>query len=380
LSLSDEAFLASIANETLKKKYYSKLRSESAKIRKQFHAERETLRDNIVEGLKDYEEHDTLVNLSIFPFVQNYPPRKLGYKLNACDPLLEKGKRNFDFLIAKEDDDKFILIFGEAKIDRDHFERIVDEVIEKIRVVNEEINTIAEEYLKNTTKKILFEVAISIHGNYVDKLQSALEEKLHENASQLKDIERTRIVIWKIDINNNSLERSEPGYNNSLHHRLVHADAKLNSRINRIEVSGSKVLNFFSQSHIVTKLSALIGLVVSNKIMKKGANFSLSELSQYLEKEFGYIHSNYHEKIVNEIVNAGLDIGLLEKLDPTTYAIKKEFSGGSLNERIIVKLWIKQRLHKELQRRLETYRIDLQREISAEFKALPRSESLEKFF
>lgn len=81
MSLSDETFLASIQDEDLPKKYRTFLRTETIKIRKAFNSERATLKEQYEKGIEVLDQHDELLNLGIFPFIQNYPPRQLGYKL-----------------------------------------------------------------------------------------------------------------------------------------------------------------------------------------------------------------------------------------------------------------------------------------------------------
>lgn len=381
MSLPDDTFLASIDDDVLKKKYSSLVKNETIKIRKSFKAERQKLKDNYDDGINILNQHDELLNIGIFPFIQNYPPRQLGYKLRQCDPLHEDKKCNFDYLIIKEEKSKAILIFGEAKIDKDHFDSIIEEVVAKIRVVQSDIEAIKTKYLSENTKKMHIEYVILVRAAYVDKAQNAIEKKLHEEMQKGgKYLDGIRIVLWKADVNESWLERAEPGHNNPFFDRLVHADANLNSRLVHIDLNGPNVLEFFPQSHIVKKLSAIIPVVISNKARIKKAIFTVSELRESLEKELGYIHASLHESILKEIVGEGLEIGLLEKLDSNTYKVKEQYSGSSLNAKVIRKEWVKFRLYKELQRRIETMRIDLQMKIGEEFRTKPRTQSLEQWF
>ena len=75
--------------------------------------------------------------------------------------------------------------------------------------------------------------------------------------------------------------------------------------------------------------------MISNKIRTKRAVFTTSNPRQALENELGYTHSTRQGFVINEIINEGLEIGLLEKLDPNTYKIKEAFSGPSLKSRSI---------------------------------------------
>lgn len=378
MSQTDEAFVVGINDDKLKKKYFSELKTGKRQIKREFNDAKSKILDKYEKAIEAYQMHDELVNLGIFPFLQTYPPRLLGYKLKCCDPLLETGKPNFDFLIVKEANNKAILIFGEAKIDRDNFDSIAEEVLQKIEVVRANLETIRRTYLSLDTIIVHAEYVILIQGRYVDKMRSSLEKAFTEEKKGRIN-EGTRIIIWKADLNEGCLERFEPGYKNPYYQQMIHADGKLNSRLNRLERNDPNVLDLFPQSHIVRKLHTIIRVALSNKALRK-MTFSTGDMRQILEQELGYIHPSRHGAIINEILDEGVEIGILEKLDPGTFRIAKAFSGKSLNAKAINKVWLNRRLDRELQTAIENFRSDLQKSIVEEFGARPRTPSLEKWF
>ena len=71
------------------------------KIRAQFRKNKKTIKSQLQHEIANYEEHDELVNMIIFPFVQNTVFTTMGYRLVWCDPLYEKKLPNFDVMISK---------------------------------------------------------------------------------------------------------------------------------------------------------------------------------------------------------------------------------------------------------------------------------------
>lgn len=284
-------------------------------------------------------------------------------------------------MIVKEEKDKAVLLFVEAKIDKDHFDSIIEEILTKIKTIENDRTLIKKKYLLESTNKFHMEYVILIKAQYVDKLQGALKKKFHElRDKEIENFNTLRIVIWKADVNESWLERSEPGYNNEFFNRLVHADANLNSKLTRIERGGPNVLNFFPLSHIVKKLCSIILIVASNKARLKKATFTLNEIKESLEEELGYIHASLHGKILGGIIAEGLEMGLLDKVESSAYKVAEKYSGSSLNARIITHEWVKFRLYKELIKRLKPLKLELQKDIAEEFRTKPKPRRLEEWF
>lgn len=86
MSISDDAFLKSISDRSLKDKYIKAVN----KLKRKFKPDKE-FRQKYENKISDQETHDAYLNIVVFPFIQqNNIGSKLGYIFFACDPFYER--------------------------------------------------------------------------------------------------------------------------------------------------------------------------------------------------------------------------------------------------------------------------------------------------
>lgn len=373
LSLEDDAFLSTIHNTKLHSRYRKRLKEELSKTRKQYRNQAKKLQTDQSNGISDNEDHDQIVNMSLYPFVEKTAiSENLGYTLRYCDPLQELGLRNFDFLIAKTTTKRVTAIFGEAKTTFAKAPSIIREVKEKKAIVDTNLSYITENYLGKTQLPIDIECVVSVYPQFVDDIQDALEQSFDQDGPG----DKTKIVVWKADPHNSMLDIANPGRSTPHRLRMLHAENALNKELTNLEVP-RKVLTFFPQSHAATKVKSLITLLEFIKATTGGTEFTAAQVDHFLGSELYYLNEEARRGFRKEILRNAEQVGFIESKGFDRYDVKKVYSGASLRGETIEKLWISHRMKEERNKRIEETRLHVQNEIRAEYDKEPR---IEKYF
>ena len=234
---------ASINVPGLANKYRLRLNEGSKKIRAQFRKNKKTIKSQLQHEIANYEEHDELVNMIIFPFVQNTVFTKMGYRLVWCDPLYEKKLPNFDVMISKIKETSILSIFIEAKTSDRHLHGLVDELIEKQRICEENQDYICEKYLDSKLPNE-FEYVVCGYSLFIDNIQDAIEQKF-SNAGSDGDLVSRKLIVWKADKWKSILGLTNPGKSNTFQRAMLHNDTNLSTELSRGVVVSHKALSFF---------------------------------------------------------------------------------------------------------------------------------------
>lgn len=373
LSLDDEAFLSSIHDEELRAKYRKRLRDELAKVRKQLRLKRKKFRDDQYDGIADNEMHDQIINMAVYPFIEKTrASEQLGYSLRYCDPLRELGYRNFDFLIAKKGKKRVIAIFGEAKTTRLRAESIANEIRAKQRIVEENIPYIRKAYLEDTSLPVDVEYVITVFPGFVDDIQDALEQSFEAEDPP----ENTKIIIWKTDDHDSTLDIANPGKANHHKLRMLHADNALNEALKNLEVP-RKARTFFPQSHPATQIKALIRMLEYIKATTGKLEFTVPQVDDFIANELYYMDIEGRQALRETILKNAEQIGFIENKGFGQYDVKKEYAGASLKGETVERLLVNTKIKEDQDKKIKECRRNVQDEILAEAEKRP---TMEKYF
>lgn len=372
LDSNNDPFINQILDEELKQLYYKKLSDGIKRIKKETTKEIKKEKEKYLQYINESEKHDELVSMSIFPFIQNtYLTSELGYKFRYCDPLFEKGFKNFDALVVKETNKTIICIFIEAKTGV--YSEHVKEIEQKQKICEDNRQYIIHNYLNDTKLKVIFEYVIAVYSMDTDDILDFIKNYYHDDSSAMKN----NIIIWKCDRYESKLSVANIGKTNPLKQKMLHLDQSLNRKLCNLETS-HKTLSFYPQSHIVTKIKSLINLIQSNKILDYKKNeFSTSEVDEYFQKTLFYLNINDINELRKYVLLIAEEINLIVNKGGGKFTVKKEYSGSSLKSITVEKLWIENKINKNKINEIEDLRKKIQSEILELAKTKPR---LDEFF
>lgn len=307
--ISDDEFIKKLIVKGLSRKY----KEDASKLRKKLRSILKTndheLTEKMINELEIMEYHDQLISMSIFPFLQTSSLSPLGYRFIRTAPLLEKGVKNLDFLICRKTEKATIVIFGEAKSSISNRTKIINEYNERKKVIETHRKYILEQYLGNPTNNVIFEYVLSVFSAEAAKMKESIEQ----NGGS--------IILWSADLAFSDL-RLEGSRNPQLRHTMSHSDHDLSRSMNKISTS-KKTAILFQQSHIVTKLKLIITVKeVANAFNHtKDQRFSLSLLTEYIDKVFFYLDDKTKELEIQNILQKATDMKLITKHEDGGYMI-----------------------------------------------------------
>jgi hypothetical protein len=304
----------------------------------------------------------------IFPFVQNTSLTRMGYRLVCCDPLYEKKVSNFDALIARYTKKVVDAIFVEVKTSDKHLPGLVDEMIEKQNICEQHREYILKNYL-GTDLPCRFEYVVCGYSYFVDDIQAAIVQKFSDGDKS--ELNEKKLVVWKADKWKSSLGLTNPG-KNVIKQQMLHSDSNLNTELSKGYVVSHRILTFFPQSHIVTKIKSIAKMLISMKVIYSKTEFDTKEVKDFLENELYYLKTDTRDELMQKILDVSEKIGIIQNLGFGSYKLTKEYSGSSLNERIVEKLWIEYKVKEEQTRKIDQYTQNLREQTRTEDENTPR--------
>ena len=307
-----EEDLAALKQRRLYSEYKRALREGKRRIEAEFREEADILRRRKRKGLDDDHDHRRALNLCIDPFYKvTAKPWKLGYHFNRASPLSEPGLevKNMDFLIVNYGERRHIAIFGEAKGSVGNPSRIVRETLERKKVVLKHKDYIKKEYLKIVDKKtpVYLEFVLGVPVESNNRICRAIEE------------EGGGLIPWAFGgFGGMCLSVDMPhSIGEDTRRKMKHRDRELNNALRECRSSES-CFSIFPQCHGTAKIQILIEV-------SKNLSVNLQDLRERVESDLFYLDTAECQAVVDEILQRGMDIGFIKRLDSNRYRIKSPF-------------------------------------------------------
>lgn len=354
---NDDDFLNSINDDRLRVEYNRLLSKAFKSVRRRHKTESKYSKSKYEQKISVSENHDDLVSMSIFPFIQRNELTETGYNLRVCDPLHELGIENFDALLAKEFRKNIVCIFVEAKTGEIN-SGIINEIKKKQRLCNLNKEYIRINYLDGIAKPLILEYVLSVNAMSADDAFNQISAHLNTNTNSPSD----KIIIWKSDIHFSQIGIVDPG-NHQNRINMLHADTDLNRKLHRIKTS-RVALGFYPQSHIVTKMKHLLSFLFATKVLTKRTEFTIREIDNYLIPALYYFKEDKRIIVRSQLLRSLSDIGFIQARELGKFEVTKEYSGGSMTEKTIENLWIKHQLARQLEEEMDKARNEVRNSIN----------------
>ncbi len=330
--LQDEEgeFLKKLGLADLQREYKQEKDGIISKIEREYETNSQ-LYENKSIGIKEDKFHKEVLNAAIFPFVQRgLLPQTLDYVYVRSSPLSERKLKNVDFLIVSPS--KKIAIFGEAKQSVNDPSRIIDEMKQRIAVINTNLDYV-EKYITPISKIEYVLVVRSFDAN---------------NMSKAIARSSANIILWHVGLQEQKLSIFVPSTSAERRASLMHYDDKLNRALSEVSTS-TELRTFFPESHPVTKMELLTGI-------DKGRDdhFTLNEVKSFVKQELDNLSEQEIDIHTKEIIEQAIKINFVRQTEDGNYKIQSRFKKPSSRYEELKEKWIKYSLEIEKQEKVSS--------------------------
>lgn len=355
--MDDDAFLRLVTFPDLKKLYDKRIKETIKEVNVAFRRDFEQLKEEHEYQIKSSRDHDQVVNLCVYPFVErDLPLSRLGYRFLRAAPLLELGVKNIDFLIYRQEGRRPIAIFGEAKSSIANYARTLNEVAERRRIIESNLGYIKTEYMKTGSDPIL-EHVLAVKSIIGIDTRDAILEGRHE------------VILWLVDFLERKLRLGQPPEEEPARHLMMHHDEDLTRFLSDGVLSNAATFAFYPQSHTVSKLKAMLQCL---ETLDRSLVVPIYRLSQFIDTQLFYLNDAQKTVEVDIIVREAEKIAFAVKFEdkPVLRIISRYRKLGSL-EAELQSLWLKTRMEEIRVSKVDEARTQVQNEIIAEQKSRP---------
>ena len=336
--INDEEFEKTLKSNNLGKKFKDEITRVRKDLRKGLKKENKKLEQSYKEEIRRSEYHDQLLSMAIAPFLNSAFQRKTGYKFLRCAPLLEKEVKNLDFLIFKDCEKKPIAIFGEAKSSISNPNQIIDEFIERKKILASHKDYVLKNYL-NTNKNILFEYVLVVFSRDISRMKQAIEER------------KIPIILWSADLAfcDLNLVASDKKEIKPL---MLHAESEFCNEIKNLQTY-LKIPIHYVQSHVVVRMRSLISVKEYHSAITSthDQKFTKDELDLYFQKTLHYLHQSLQDTEKKYLLTVASEMKLLKQVeDEYHFTTKSKGMKGQTKE--FESTWISMKLTKNREEKL----------------------------
>lgn len=349
--LSDEEFIDYLAFPELKEEYKREKKTVIDAIENRYRQEKDKLIQRKKDGIDEDQTHRMILNACIFPFAQEDSLQKYGYSFLRASPLRELNVTNMDFLLFHPDNVAQV-IFGEAKGRVTDSGRVVDELKERIDIINKNSEYIKQKYLKNSDFANEFVIGVGwADGN-------AMMKSVLRRGGNIK-VWSTGIVPGKKQVLMLITPSKDDG---PVGKTMLHEDKDFNQKLRSIDTS-SDFKSIFVESHSFAKLALLTIIRESSD-----GTFSFNDFLEIVKKEFDYLDSQEIMNIAQDILDLAVKIKYVEPVSSledieakrAKYKMLSKKKKADTKEAELKKKWMDFAIQKDMEQEITAQVIKLQ--------------------
>jgi hypothetical protein len=125
-------------------------------------------------------------------------------------------------------------------------------------------------------------------------------------------------------------------------------------------------------------MKSIIVVVQHLKAFQGGKpSFTVKDMDDFLKTQLFYLDKKLREEEREKILKEATRIQFIEHKGSDKYVVKSEYTGASMHEKLLKRLWISYKIRETFEKKLDDFKLTLQREIRTKFDKRP---SMERYF